>query len=61
MDIGEEKPRQLVAGMASYYTPEELVGKPVIVLANMKPAKLCGVESNGMMLAADDGGAIVAA
>ncbi|MGV8075808.1 MAG: methionine--tRNA ligase subunit beta, partial [Methanosarcina sp.] len=61
VDIGEEKPRQLVAGMASYYTPEELVGKRVIVLANLKPAKLCGVESNGMMLAADDGEAIVAA
>jgi methionyl-tRNA synthetase len=54
VDIGEEKPRQLVAGMASYYTPEELIGKYVIVLANLKPAKLCGVESNGMMLAADD-------
>ena len=54
VDIGEEKPRQLVAGMAPYYTPEELVGKYVIVLANLKPAKLCGVESNGMMLAADD-------
>ncbi|AAM07394.1 TPA: methionine--tRNA ligase [Methanosarcina acetivorans] len=61
VDIGEEKPRQLVAGMASYYTSEELVGKYVVVLANLKPAKLCGVESNGMMLAADDGGAIVAA
>jgi methionyl-tRNA synthetase len=61
VDIGEKNPRQLVAGMASYYTPEELVGKSVIVLANLKPAKLCGVESNGMMLAADDGGAIVAA
>ncbi|MGB9929927.1 MAG: methionine--tRNA ligase [Methanosarcina sp.] len=61
VDIGEEKPRQLVAGMASYYTPEELVGKKVIVLANLKPAKLCGVESNGMMLAADNGGEIVAA
>jgi methionyl-tRNA synthetase len=61
VDIGEEKPRQLVAGMASYYAPEELIGKSVIVLANLKPAKLCGVESNGMMLAADDGGAIVAA
>jgi methionyl-tRNA synthetase len=61
VDIGEEKPRQLVAGMASYYTPEELVGKRVIVLANLKPAKLCGVESNGMMLAADDGAEIVAA
>jgi methionyl-tRNA synthetase len=61
VDIGEEKPRQLVAGMASYYTPEELVGKRLIVLANLKPAKLCGVESNGMMLAADNGGEIVAA
>ena len=61
VDIGEEKPRQIVAGMASYYTPEELVGKYVIVLANLKPAKLCGVESNGMMLAADDGGEIVSA
>lgn len=61
MDIGEEKPRQLVAGLSSYYTPEELTGKSVIVLANLKPAKLCGVESNGMILAADDGGSIVAA
>jgi methionyl-tRNA synthetase len=61
VDIGEEKPRQLVAGLASYYTPEELVGKYVIVLANLKPAKLCGVESNGMILAADDGGKIVSA
>ena len=61
VDIGEEKPRQLVAGMASYYTPEELVGKNIVVLTNLKPAKLCGVESNDMMLAADDGGAIVAA
>ncbi|MGA9188197.1 MAG: methionine--tRNA ligase [Methanosarcina sp.] len=61
VDIGEEKPRQLVAGMASFYSPEELVGKYVIVFANLKPAKLCGVESNGMMLAADDGGEIVSA
>ncbi len=61
VDIGEEKPRQLVAGLSSYYAPEELVGKSVIVLANLKPAKLCGVKSNGMMLAADDGGEIVSA
>ncbi len=61
VDIGEEKPRQLVAGMSSYYTPEELIGKHIIVLANLKPAKLCGVESNGMMLAADNGSDIVAA
>ena len=60
VDIGEEKPRQLVAGMASYYTPDELVGKYVIILANLKPVKLCGVESNGMMLAADDCAEIVA-
>jgi methionyl-tRNA synthetase len=61
VDIGEEKPRQIVAGMAPYYAPEELVGKNIIVLANLKPVKLCGVNSNGMMLAADDGGEIVAA
>lgn len=61
VDIGEAKPRQLVAGMASYYTPEELIGKNVVILANLKPVKLCGVESNGMMLAADDCEAIVAA
>jgi methionyl-tRNA synthetase len=61
VDIGEEKPRQLVAGMSAYYTPEELIGKYIIVLANLKPAKLCGVESNGMMLAADNGADIVAA
>ncbi|HHV23829.1 MAG TPA: hypothetical protein GXX65_04620, partial [Methanosarcina sp.] len=42
-------------------TPEELVGKYVIVLVNLKPAKLCGVKSNGMMLAADDGIEIVTA
>lgn len=60
VDIGEEKPRRLVAGMTSYYTPEELVGKYVIILANLKSVKLCGVESNGMMLAADDCAEIVA-
>lgn len=61
VDLGEESPRQLVAGMSQYYTPEELIGKRVIVLANLKPAKLCGVQSNGMMLAAEDGVAVVAA
>jgi methionyl-tRNA synthetase len=61
VDIGEEKPRQLVAGLASVYKPEELVGKYVIVLANLKPVRLCGVDSKGMMLAADDCENIVAA
>lgn len=53
IQIGEEK-RQLVAGIAQHYTPEELVGKNVIVVANLKPAKLRGIESQGMILAASD-------
>lgn len=61
VDIRDEKPRQIVAGMAPYYAPEELVGKNIIVLANLKPVKLCGVVSNGMMLAADDGEEVVSA
>ena len=54
VDLGEESPRQIVSGIAPYYQPEELVGLSVIVVANLKPAKLCGVESNGMILAAGD-------
>lgn len=45
--------RQIVSGIAQHYTPEELVGKKIIVVANLKPAKLCGVESSGMLLAGD--------
>ncbi|MCM1226445.1 MAG: methionine--tRNA ligase [Clostridium sp.] len=50
--------RQVVSGIAEHYKPEELIGKTVIVVANLKPAKLCGEESNGMICAADmvDGG-----
>jgi methionyl-tRNA synthetase len=55
VDVGEPKPRQIVAGLADYYQPEELVGKVVNVLVNLQPAKLCGVESQGMLLAADAG------
>jgi methionyl-tRNA synthetase len=54
VDIGEEKPRNIVAGIADRYTPEELVGKEVVVVANLKPAKLRGVMSEGMLLAAGD-------
>ena len=43
--------RQIVSGIAQHYTPEELIGKKIIVVANLKPAKLCGVESSGMLLA----------
>jgi len=55
VDAGEEKPRTLVAGLKEYYKPEELVGKTVVIVANLKPAKLMGIESNGMLLAAKDG------
>ena len=53
--------RQVVSGIAQWYKPEDLIGKKVIVVANLKPAKLCGVESNGMICAADapDGSAKV--
>jgi methionyl-tRNA synthetase len=54
VEIGEEK-RQLVAGVAEYYTPEEMVGKTIVVVANLKPAKIRGVESQGMLLAAKTG------
>jgi methionyl-tRNA synthetase len=51
--LGEEE-RQIVAGIAQHYSPEELEGKKVVVVANLKPAKLRGVESQGMLLAASD-------
>ncbi|WP_456472479.1 methionine--tRNA ligase [Methanocaldococcus sp.] len=53
VDLGGEK-RQIVSGIKEYYKPEELVGKKVIVVCNLKPAKLCGVLSEGMILAAED-------
>ena len=52
LDDGAGK-RQVVSGIASWYAPEELVGKKVVVVANLKPVKLRGVESQGMILAAD--------
>jgi methionyl-tRNA synthetase len=57
VDIGEK--RQIVAGIAKSHEPSELVGRQVVVLANMKPAKLFGVESRGMILAADGEGAVL--
>lgn len=58
VDIGEEQ-RQLVAGVAQQYEPEALVGKQVIVVANLQPKLFKGVESQGMVLAADSEGAPV--
>jgi methionyl-tRNA synthetase len=55
VDLGEENPRTIVAGIKPYYRPEELKGKKVIVVANLKPKKLMGIESQGMLLAANDG------
>jgi methionyl-tRNA synthetase len=53
VDLGDEK-RQIVSGIKGYYKLEDLVGKKVVVICNLKPAKLCGVLSEGMILAAED-------
>ncbi len=58
VDLGGEE-RQLVAGIKAHYTAEELVGKQIVVVANLQPAKLRGVESQGMLLAASDGDRVV--
>ncbi len=55
LDDGSGKDRTVASGIALYYTPNELIGKTVIVVANLKPATLCGVESAGMILAAEAG------
>ena len=52
VDVGEE--RQVVAGIGKAYEPEYLIGKEIVIVANLKPAKLMGVESRGMLLAAGD-------
>lgn len=55
LDDGSKTPRTVASGIAKWYKPEELIGHKVIVVSNLKPAILCGVESNGMILAADAG------
>lgn len=57
-DLGYEK-RQVVSGIAKYYQPDELVGKKVICVANLKPVKLRGEISQGMILAASEGDQLV--
>jgi len=54
VDIGEETPRTILAGIAAWYKPEELVGKEIVVVANLKPRKMRGIFSEGMLLAATD-------
>ncbi|MGI8787849.1 MAG: methionine--tRNA ligase [Pyrinomonadaceae bacterium] len=52
IDLGEEKPRQILAGLAEYYEPETLIGRKVVVVANLKPRTMRGLESQGMICAA---------
>jgi methionyl-tRNA synthetase len=63
VDVGEEQPRQILAGIAQYYEPETLVGRKVVIVANLKPRKLRGYESQGMVVAAsygEDGRPVIA-
>src|SRR5688572_33242608 len=55
VDLNEEQPRQVLAGIAQYYEPEKLVGRKVVIVANLKPRKLRGYESQGMVVAASYG------
>lgn len=55
VDLGEAQPRQILAGIAQYYSPEAIIGRKIVVVANLAPRKLRGLESNGMLLAASIG------
>lgn len=59
VDAGDGQ-RQLVAGLKPYYTPEQLLGRDIIMVANLEPVVLRGVESQGMLLAAQDGPSVMA-
>jgi methionyl-tRNA synthetase len=61
VDLGHEK-RQILAGLAQYYEPEKLVGRKIVIVANLAPRKMRGLESNGMLLAASlpDGAPVLA-
>ncbi len=52
VDIGEAEPRTIVAGIAESYPPEQMIGRKVVIVANLQPRKLRGIESNGMIVAA---------
>ncbi|WP_457599865.1 methionine--tRNA ligase subunit beta [Hydrogenivirga sp.] len=54
LSLGDEE-RTVVAGIAKFYAPEELVGKKILIVANLKPRKIFGIESQGMILALSDG------
>ncbi len=54
VSLGEEE-RTIVAGIAKFYKPEKIIGKKIVIVANLKPRKIFGIESQGMLLAASDG------
>jgi methionyl-tRNA synthetase len=54
VDLGDEQ-RQILSGIAEWYTPEELIGRRIIIVANLAPRKMRGLESHGMLLAASEG------
>ncbi|MBR4162980.1 MAG: methionine--tRNA ligase [Solobacterium sp.] len=58
VDVGEEKPRQIVSGLAQSYTPGQVIGKKIVVIVNLKEAVIRGVQSQGMLLAGKDGNQI---
>ncbi len=58
VDLGSEQ-RQICAGIREHYAPEDLVGKQIVVVANLETAKLRGMESQGMLLAASDDGRVI--
>ena len=58
IDLGDEQ-RQILAGIRNHYTPQELIGRQIVVVANLEPAKLRGLESQGMLLAASDEGRVI--
>ena len=53
VDMGEPKPRVLLAGIKQFYSPQELMGKDIVVAANLEPREIKGIRSEGMLLAAD--------
>ena len=53
MNDGTDTPRTIVSGIAQWYSPEDLLGKHIIIVANLKPRMLCGVESRGMLIAGE--------
>lgn len=54
VDVAEAEPRQLLAGIAEWYAPESLIGQKILVVANLQPRRMRGLESRGMLLAASD-------